>query len=306
MWSKFFSINRFLKHSKEKPPEKKAQENQIFKSNEYSNLLLKEGVIQIPFLDEIALQKIKLLYSSSHDNGHPKSFFEGIHMTIWDNDTQYKLSIREGLEKILTPYFESVFKDYRAISQQFIVKLPGKKTTFPVHQDWSIVNENNYFSLNIWIPLEDVDEYNGAMWIVKGSHILKQPIRGAGSLFPNYFQFLDDLKPYITSFSMKAGEALIFYHSTIHGSPPNSSESPRITIQTSVIPKTAPLEIYFQPPGQNFIEVHHPQDNFNFYYENIREDSAVKAPTDSYSDIISNYKQKKISINAIKKIQNSR
>ncbi len=278
-------------------------ESEVFLSSEDADRLRKDGVIKISLLDEKALSKIKSLYQSIHDNGQPASFFDGIHMTIWDQDSAYKTAIRENLEQLLTPYFDKHFTNYRALSQQFIVKLPGNNTTFPVHQDWSIVNERDYFSLNIWIPLHDVDETNGAMWIVKGSHRLDQPVRGAGSLFPNYFPLLEEMKPFMTNFPMKAGEALIFYHSTIHGSPQNLSDEPRLTVQVSLLPKEAPMEIYFQPPGSKSIEVHHPEDNFNFYYKNIREESVTKAPTSSYTKIISNYTLNDVSIDAIKSIE---
>lgn len=292
------SFFRFFTREKEK----KVDETTVFKSINHSKLLKKDGVIQIPFLDDFALQKIKSLYANEHPTGAPSSFFEGIHMTIWDSNNDYKLKIKTELETILEPYFDSVFTNYRAICQQFIIKLPGKETTFPVHQDWSIVNEKDYFSLNIWIPLQDVDEKNGAMWIVKGSHKLNQPIRGAGSLFPNYFPLLDEMRPYMSSYSMKAGEALIFYHSTIHGSPYNSSKEPRITIQTSIIPKQAPLEIYFQPPGQQQIEVHHPADDFYFHYDDLRTKSTLNGPTEKFTEIIRNHKLTRVSINQIKKI----
>lgn len=278
-------------------------ESEVFLSAEDADRLSKDGVIKISLLDETALSKIISLYKSANQSGQPSSFFDGIHMTIWDQNTEYKTAIRENLEQLLMPYFDKYFTNYRAISQQFIVKLPGNNTTFPVHQDWSIVNERDYFSLNIWIPLHDVDETNGAMWIVKGSHRLDQPVRGAGSLFPNYFPLLEEMKPYMTSFPMKAGEALIFYHSTIHGSPQNLSNEPRLTVQVSLLPKEAPMEIYFQPPGSKSIEVHHPEDNFNFYYTNIREESVTKTPTSSYTKIISNYTLNDVSIKAIKSIQ---
>jgi hypothetical protein len=303
-FSIFGKISRFFQKKQPTSPEKIVSESVVFKSLVLADTLKKDGVVKISFLDNIALESIQSLYRTAHPTGHPTSFFDGIHMTIWDENDQYKTSIRKQLEEILKPFFDAHFMNYRALSQQFIVKLPGKETTFPVHQDWSIVNERDYFSLNIWIPLQDVDSTNGAMWIVKGSHRLQQPIRGAGSLFPNYFPLLEEMKPYMTSFPMKAGEALIFYHSTIHGSPQNLSDQPRLTVQVSVLPQEAPMEIYFQPIGSTAIEVHHPDDNFNFHYANIREESVTKAPTASCSRIITDYKLKKVSIESIKNIQN--
>ena len=295
-------LNNFI--SKLSGNNNRVSEFEIFQSYEQASSLRKNGVICVPFLDEDGLKLIDKIYDKTNINGVIPSLSNGIHMTIWHHDTSYKLNIREELEKVLTPYFEKIFKNYRAISQQFIIKMPGKETTFPIHQDWNIVDESKYFSLNIWIPLHDVDENNGAMWIVKGSHKLNQPIRGAGNLFPNYHTLINDLGPYMTNYPMKAGEALIFYHSTIHGSPANTSNEPRKIVQVSVLPKEAPMQIYFQPPGTNTVEIHNPEDNFNFLYNNIREESEFRSPTDNCSGKIANYKLKSVSIKSIRKIQN--
>jgi hypothetical protein len=261
-------------------------EKNIFKNIEYAETLKSDGVIKIPFLKDDELEKLNSFYDESHPQEVPPTMYDGIHMTIWHSDLDYKLKIRDGIKSIITPAFERNFVDYRALSQQFIVKKKGPETTFPIHQDWSIVDESQHFSLNIWIPMQDVDASNGAMWIIKGSHRLGNKIRGAGTLFPNFHPHLDLLKPLMTSFNMKAGEALIFYHSTIHGSPYNQVEKPRKTIQVTLLPIKTPLHVYFQKSPNDPIEVHHPIDDFNFYYNKIREESSTKPPTDKPIGII--------------------
>jgi hypothetical protein len=150
--------------------------------------------------------------------------------------------------------------------------------------------------LNIWIPLQDVDEKNGAMWIVKGSHKIDRKIRGAGILFPDYYSILNELKPYMTSFSMKAGEALLFYHCTIHGSPANQSHNPRIVVQVSLIPSQAPLQIYFQKQPLAPLEIHSPDDDFVFKYNRIREDSEIMPPTAQPVEVKNSFAQHNISL----------
>jgi len=262
-----------------------AKEEDIFKLEELAAQLKEDGVIKIPFLNADELNKLNEFYNQLHPDGNPPAMYDGIHMTIWHSDLNYKLKIRDEIKEILKPSFERNFQDYRAISQQFIVKQKGEKTIFPIHQDWSIVDEEKYFSLNIWIPLQDVDESNGAMWIVKGSHKIGNKVRGAGVLFPDFYSSIEKLKPYTTSFPMKAGEALIFYHSTIHGSPHNQSENPRITIQVTLLPQEAPMHIYFQKDDNSPLEIHNPVDDFNFYYNQIREDSQTIPPTNSPTEI---------------------
>ena len=109
------------------------------------------------------------------------------------------------------------------------------------------------------------------------SHRLTANIRGAGQLFPNYMDAMEELRPYMANFPMKAGEALVFRHSTIHGSPPNLSDQPRVVAAASIIPAQADLRIHFQAIGSDKIEVVSPEDDFIYHYDSLREDS-VKAP----------------------------
>lgn len=251
--------------------------------------LEQDGVVRIPFLTQEELAEVQAFYTGLHGGGNPPALYDGIHMTIWSPDLDYKLKIKENLERILAAACERNFKNYRALNQQFIVKLKGEETTFPVHQDWSIVDESKYISFNIWVPLQDVDANNGAMWILKRSHNINRPVRGAGYLFPNYNPILEELKKRSTVFSMKAGEALIFFLNTIHGSPANQSENERVVIQSAILPGEAPFQIYHQPEPGIALEVHHPKDDFTYHYERLREDSMVKAPTDKGFEVLESY-----------------
>lgn len=276
--------------------------NNLLQNEEQLAALRKDGVVKVPFLNEDELQQLRTFYQELHGSDNPPTLYDGIHMTIWHHDLEYKLKVRRQIQEITRAATERTFKNYRSISHQFIVKTGGEQTTFPVHQDWSIVDENQYESLNLWIPLQDVDEQNGAMWIVKGSHRINRKTRGAGYLFPNYYPILDQLKPYMTNYPMKAGEALLFYHSTIHGSPKNQSNEVRAVVQISILPEEAPLQIFFQKSPESPLEVHHPDDDFVFRYDRIREDSEVIPPTPAAAEIKAPFVPKKVTLNEVKEV----
>ncbi|MBI1286599.1 MAG: hypothetical protein GC178_03380 [Flavobacteriales bacterium] len=255
--------------------------NDIVIEKKFSDDLVKYGVVRIPFLTPDELQQVKDFYAEMHQGMEPPTMYSRIHMTIWHSDLEYKLKVYEGLKAILQPACDRAFQNYRAISHQFIVKMPGAETDFPVHQDWSIVDEYKYPSFNLWLALHDVDESNGAMWVVHGTHNLNRKVRGPGYLFPDYTGILDELRPSMSQYPLKAGQAALFYHSTVHGSPRNLSNEPRIAVQVSIIPKEAPLQVYFQRTPNDKLEVHRPEDNFAFGYEKVREESFTRPPTDS-------------------------
>jgi len=114
------------------------------------------------------------------------------------------------------------------IYTQFVTKFPDAslgKSEFPWHQDngyAKILPENN---MTIWIPLDDVDEENGCVWIAPKSHKngilphkqktsdnwhLEVPVEGDGI-------------PAI----MKAGEGVAFTGLTLHRSKLNHTDKPR-------------------------------------------------------------------------------
>ena len=120
--------------------------NELLINDEQGKLLKRDGVIKIPFLTDSELQAIRNFYLAEHGSDDPPSMYDGIHMTIWHGDLEYKLRIKNTLGQLLKAACSRTFRAYRAVTPQFIVKRPGAETVFPVHQDWSIVDENNYVS----------------------------------------------------------------------------------------------------------------------------------------------------------------
>ncbi|MEM7105957.1 MAG: phytanoyl-CoA dioxygenase family protein [Bacteroidota bacterium] len=250
----------------------------LLKSPELDQCISKDGVVLVDFLNQDQLEELRAFYQNLHPDGSWPNLYDNIHMTIWCNDKSYKFKVKEKLESVFAASYERLFENYRALNHVFIVKKPGRETTFNIHQDWSVVEEEKYPSFNVWVPLEDVDETTGAMWIIKKSHRLKANIRGAGQLFPNYMDAMDHLRPYMTNFPMKAGQALLFYHATIHGSPPNTGRMPRVVAAASVLPQDVPFHIHFQKPGSEIIEVYSPEDEFMYNYDRLREESVFRPP----------------------------
>lgn len=251
----------------------------------------RDGVLTMPFLSDSELAELREFYHSMHPDGTVPQMRNGIHMTIWCSDRDYKDQIREGIARIIRPAAERNFTDYRMVSPVFIVKQQGNDTTFPIHQDWNVVDESVHRAFNLWIPLYDVDETNGALWFVKGSHRLPTHVRGAGYLFPNLYGVENDLRPNMEAAKVKAGTAVIFYHRVIHGSPHNQQTDPRVVIAVSILPKQVPLHIYFQESPEANLKVFHPKDDFIYEFDNVRDDTANKPPKGEPVAVLPPYKQ---------------
>jgi hypothetical protein len=117
------------------------------------------------------------------------------------------------------------------------------------------------------------------LWIVKGSHKFPNHVRGPGYLFPKFYHLEGYLKPLMEPMAMQAGQALIFYHRVLHGSPPNQTDTPRAVVAMSVLPGEVPLHIFFQKDADSPLECYHPHDEFIYEFENVRDQTAFHPPS---------------------------
>lgn len=249
----------------------------LFKDQHLQDQIDEKGFVTLPFIGETELEELRSFYREIHPNGAPGKI-EGIHMTTWCEDYEYKVKVANRLTEIYQKRCEEVFTDYRTLNNVFIVKDSGE-TPFKVHQDWNVVDEKENFAINVWVPLYDITKNEGGLWVVEGSHRIDRHIRGSAYLFPDYSAFLTELEAAATSVNLKAGEAIVFYLNIIHGSPPNKGDSERIATCFSVIPKDAPLTIYFQKQAGDPLEVHQPADDFVLHYTHLRTETFERAPT---------------------------
>ena len=226
-------------------------------------VLEREGAVIIPFLHPRELSEVQNFYNEIKQQ-YTLQFTQGMHMTLWHNDFEFKNKVRDGLLKILQPAYERNFSTCRILNTIFIVKQAHTEGEFTMHNDWSIVDESKYSSMNVWIPLQDTTIENGALWVIKGSHKIDMHIRGGGALLPDFNHLAAALKQFCVPVNAKAGEAILFFHKTIHGSYPNNDKQDRVVCTFSIIPEQAPLQICFQKDSNSPLEIHEPLDSYQF------------------------------------------
>ena len=101
-----------------------------------------------------------------------------------------------------------------------------------------------------WIPLCDVDEHNGGLGFVNGSHRYFDYLR----VFPYSVAktpadcYGMQLLPYLNILPMRAGDVVVFNNRVIHGSLPNSRGERRSALSFALHPKDEPLLAYYLKP----------------------------------------------------------
>lgn len=224
------------------------------------------GYVKVPFINA---DEIKTLTDKFYEL-HPDINLIGFQSSSYSSDYAYKKKCSDEIAKVFNPRFEQIFKNYRPFGSAYLFKQPDEYSMLPIHQDWTIVNEDKYVALNIWVPLIDTDENNGTLYVLPGSQYGEvKPIRCP--TLPMFFEgneqlMMDNCIP----LNAKAGEAVILNQSLIHYSPPNKSDKIRIAITSGVMSEKPSMVFHYRPnKDKNEVEAIKMEDNFLISFEDF-------------------------------------
>lgn len=132
------------------------------------------------------------------------------------------------------------FPGTSCILASVIAKGPGAASQVAFHQDLTYTDERHHRTCIVWIPLLDVDEQNGALWVVPGSHRWTWGPRAASDTLPTAAH-QDAFLRRARCVPMGAGEVLAYDAALVHGSHNNGSTGMRTAIAMALVPEGAPL-----------------------------------------------------------------
>lgn len=223
--------------------------------------LERHGYATFRMLDDREVSELTSRFDSLGPSaGDPKL---ACHSSFHSNDRSYKLAVGAAVRDALEPHIARHFDRQRMLPCNFIAKWPSPMSGFGLHQDLSLVDEQLHRSVEVWVALDDTDAVNGQLWMVPGSHRwLPGNIRGINGFdFPFNPVARRIMDRHSVPVPVRAGEAIVFNHATLHFSLPNRSESRRLVAITDLIPEEAEHLHYFGD-GDGNIEVYRIDDDF--------------------------------------------
>lgn len=223
--------------------------------------LSEDGYATFDLLRDFDIDGLKAIFNEHHSS-NPEGFYATTHI----EDKAKRKILSDQAMSILACRIESHFENIELLGGAFISKAPGEKGILPLHQDWNLVDEKVARSYNLWIPLVDVDEENGAMRILEGSHTKQDTFRGP-NVPPVLYPISKEVDEHMISLNMKKGEAVLYDHALWHSSPENKTEKLRLAFVLGVVPKDADLKYYQQK--DDIVEEY--TSHSNFFFENDRE-----------------------------------
>ncbi|MCB9234547.1 MAG: phytanoyl-CoA dioxygenase family protein [Bacteroidia bacterium] len=222
-----------------------------------------EGFVKVPFLDQEAIQQLLDFYHQM-DPGAAKNAF---HATMHIDDPAYRKAVDLGIKRIIGPATQAVLDRYQPLFSNFLVKEGGQQNEVPLHQDWNYCDENQFVSVNIWIPLVDTGPENGGLYVLPGSQRLKTPIRYTPYEVPAHEYLRETLHAMGHPIETRAGEAVIYNSSLLHFSKANFSPDLRVAVAYVNLPEEAePLHYFHDQTDPHHLHIY--QVDVRFFWEN--------------------------------------
>lgn len=237
----------------------------IFKDVEIQRKFDEDGFVKIALLSEYeveALAKMRMEYFPEKGS----VFFSSSYL----DDYGLKMEISNKITSIINDSLAKQCVNYRLIGAAYLIKGIGKHSEMPMHQDWTIVDEQQFYAANVWIPLTDTNEVNGTLELMKGSHNWNEALR-APTLPMSFVGLEEKIKPKLTLVPAKKGEVIILNQATIHYSKPNMTDEIRPAITCGLISQHAPLKFHYWDKERAQIEEFAQEDDFLLRFENFME-----------------------------------
>ena len=214
----------------------------VFKDNTFNKKLQDEGYVVVPLLRE---EQIRLLLD----------FYAGIaerhkgFTTYAVQDYTLRKEVDGAIKAQLSVIAKTLFDGYELYWGNIFVKESGSPP-IPLHADLQYAEEPEEISLNIWCPLQDVNEANGALGIVPYSHHAMRQIRGTNITNAYRTNNSKIQEQFGVLLNLKAGEAIIYDHRLLHYSVSNTTSQRRLAI-TSVITRKEAKKIHYYAESEN-------------------------------------------------------
>ncbi|HRG90101.1 MAG TPA: phytanoyl-CoA dioxygenase family protein [Chitinophagales bacterium] len=236
----------------------------ILKDQVKDNYLIENGYVVLDILNHEQVAFFKELYHKWHPTP-PDSFYK----SYFSNNLEYKKEVEDAIMQYCLPVISEQFYDFNAFGAMFVVKPKGDSGHIPPHQDWSFVDETQHWSLNMWLPIQDVEERSGTMRFLKGSHFFLETIRGANT--PELYNHLEEpIMNNLVDVPLKAGQAVFFYHGIVHCSHFNERNEERVCLGLSLTQKEAPIYFHYLKESETMAEKFCVQPSFFLYYAHNR------------------------------------
>ena len=201
------------------------------------------GYVILPLLSAEHIRILTLLYHSL-----ASGIATGFYNSMMSQNFEYREKTSNGIEAVIYPLITDLLCDYCPLAGSYMVKLPGPGSELAAHQDWNLVDEHQFASINVWAPLTPLTGDNGTLHVIPGSHLFIDGLRPS-MFYPTCLDSHRDAlrKHYLQPIKVPTGYVVIHNSALVHSSPANQSSAPRVVASLNMIPQeTRPIHYFLE------------------------------------------------------------
>jgi ectoine hydroxylase-related dioxygenase (phytanoyl-CoA dioxygenase family) len=228
----------------------------LFKDPRLQQEADRDGCVIVPLLNPSQVQRLRNLYQDCIDSTAVRDLYESSRHNQAETNRQINQSIFAEIEQS----GKQIFEPCRIYGGTFMVKAHQDSTILPLHQDWSVVEENEYATWFIWCPLQPVNARNGGLFVVEGSHKYFDTLR-SGTYPSDRYVLPQVLERAIRPIALNQGEAVLYSDRLFHGSYPNNGSEDRVVVTGRVIEQGGSL-VYFHKRNHGQVDVYAADEDF--------------------------------------------
>ena len=204
------------------------------------------GYVVRQLLDERTIAEVSGIYADLKCD-----LTQGWHADLFSSNLEYRRLVHERVGPLFRESVLPLLDRYRHTASVFVVKEPAtEKSRVPMHQDWTMVDNSRFASVNVVCPLVDTTADNGWLVVVPGSHRPPCRISFGPSDELRFDGDWEGMHRYLQPLALRAGEAVIYDGRLLHGSPPNLTPQRRLAFSAGFIPEEADLCLHYRDPAR--------------------------------------------------------
>jgi hypothetical protein len=204
-----------------------------------------QGYVVIRLLDDNDLRHATDRLSAAADGRtfQRNDWEDSYYNSMFERDPAFQDRFRADMTALFNPKLDALLEDVRYFETSLLYK-PDESSELKLHQHVPLTEKPFEPSIFSWCPLVDCDAQGGTLMVVPGSHLMLRFLRTLETeeFFLDYREELT--KRHAVPVPLRAGEAILFENSLLHGSCPNTSGKARPVILTIVLHEGARHVLY--------------------------------------------------------------
>lgn len=212
----------------------------IFHDADMDKKFARYGFVVKPFLSAKEVEELRTLYREM-DTSHKPGFYA----TLSSQNEDYRRYIDDAVRSCFMEKLENLLPNYRFVLGSYIIKKANTpEEIVNLHQDYTFSRSDNFPSVLAWCPLVDVDQTNGCLFLLAGSHTFFNHISAMPANPAPYTDVLMMLRDHTVAVPMKAGSILLYDNRLLHGSFGNQTDQRRLVASAILVHRMHGMSLF--------------------------------------------------------------